>query len=126
MEYNSRLAFYSDNDNKPVLALSVASAVTLPQRLRGLLGFPAPPEGCALLIEHCGSVHTIGMKYPLDLIFLDKNRCVTRVVPNVPPNRPFIPGGWRAATVLEATSGWLPLARLHPGMKAVIDSSVSQ
>ena len=103
-----------------VLTLSVARASAFFQRMRGLLGRPPPPKNCALLIERCGSVHTVGMRYPLDLVFLDKKLHVTRVVPNVPPRRLFVGGGWRAAFVLEAAAGGLPLARLRPGMAAEI------
>jgi len=118
MNPESDLIFHTSETT--VFTLSVARAVSLPQRLRGLLGRPPPPKGCALLIERCGSVHTVGMRYALDLIFLDKNRCVTRVVRNVPPNRLFIFGGWRAASVLEAASGWLPAGIPRPGMRAEV------
>jgi len=115
MQYASHIIF--NTSETAVLTLSVARALSLPQRLRGLLGRPPPPKGCALLIGRCGSVHTLGMKYPLDLVFLDKNRRVTRVVQNVPPNRPFICGGLRAVSVLETSAGWLPPGLLRPGME---------
>lgn len=34
----------------------------------------------ALLIERCASVHTIGMRYPIDVVFLDARRRVVDVV----------------------------------------------
>ena len=117
MLYTSDLIF--NTSETTVFTLSVASAESLPQRMRGLLGRPPPPKHCALLIERCGSVHTIGMRYPLDLIFLDKNRRILRVVQNVPPNRLFVSGGWRAKSVLEVASGWLPPGLLRPGMEGV-------
>ena len=43
-------------------------------RLRGLLGRP-PLAGealQALWLVPCGGVHTVGMRYPLDLVFLDR------------------------------------------------------
>ena len=125
MRFASRLTFCSDGSDcseasGPVLTLSIARATTFAQRMRGLLGHPPPPEGCALLIERCGSVHTIGMRFPLDLIFLDRRRRVTRVLSGIPPNRPFLYGGWRATSVLEAASGRLPVHLLLPGMAAVI------
>ena len=38
-----------------------------------------------MLLSPCGSVHTLGMGYPLDVVFLDKEgrilRCVSRLAP---------------------------------------------
>jgi uncharacterized membrane protein (UPF0127 family) len=56
-------------------------------RLRGLLGRkplePAAAEG--LLLEPCSRVHTFGMAYPLDVIFLDCNNRVLDICENVTP-----------------------------------------
>jgi len=115
MEYDSEMIFHTSETT--VFTISVARAVSLPQRMRGLLGRPPPPKNCALHIERCGSVHTIGMRYPIDLVFLDQKRCITRIVPNVPPNRLFIFGGWRAKSVLEFASGGFSPGLLRPGMR---------
>ena len=121
MRFDSLLLLNLGDDR--VLTIAVARADSFTRRMRGLLGHPAPPKGCALLIERCGSVHTVGMKYPLDLVFLDRQNRVTRVCPNVPPNRLFVFGGRRAASVLETSCGWLPLSRLRPGMVATVMAS---
>ncbi len=49
-------------------------------RMRGLLGRPAPHPGCGLLISPCGSVHTLGMAYPIDVVFLDPSSGGLRVL----------------------------------------------
>ena len=116
--YTHTLTFQLDDTRLLVVAAARASWVH--QRMRGLLFHPAPPKGHALLIERCGSVHTLGMRYPLDLVFLDRDRRVTRVCADVRPGRLFVHGGARAASVLEAAAGWLPLALLHKGAQAVI------
>ncbi len=67
------------------------------QRLRGLAF--APPAG-PLLIEGCRSVHTFGMRYALDLVWLDAEGAVVRVDRDVPPNR--LRTCLRARSVLEA------------------------
>lgn len=55
--------------------------------LRRLIGLAfAPPRG-ALWIPRCRSVHTFGMRYALDLFWLDGEGRVVRVDRGVPPRR---------------------------------------
>ena len=70
------------------------------QRLRGLAF--APP-GDPLLIEGCRSVHTFGMRYALDLVWLDGDGAVIRVDRDVPPRR--LRTCLRARSVLETAAG---------------------
>ncbi len=50
-------------------------------RARGLLGGPPLELDEALLIAPCSSIHTFGMRYPIDVVFLDRNARVVRVWP---------------------------------------------
>ena len=68
-------------------------------RLLGLALRPRPPAH-ALLLPRCRSVHTFGMRFPLDLIWLDSDGRVVRVDEAVPPWRVRSCRG--AAAVLEA------------------------
>jgi uncharacterized membrane protein (UPF0127 family) len=43
--------------------------------------------GQALLIDPCPSVHTLGMTYSLDLVFLDAHFHVLKLVTRLPPLR---------------------------------------
>lgn len=65
-------------------------------RLRGLLARPplAADASEGLLIRPCASVHTFGMGYPLDLVFLDRDFQVVGLRGNVRP--------WRAAACARA------------------------
>lgn len=45
-------------------------AYDLRSRLLGLAWMEPPPDGVWLLIPRCRSVHTFGMRFPIDLIFL--------------------------------------------------------
>ncbi len=85
-------------------------------RLRGLLGRPRTAPDSALLIDRCGSVHTVGMRFPIDLVFVDRQWRIVRVTAAVPPGRLMVNGGWRAAMVYEAEAGRLPLSRLETGV----------
>ena len=75
------------------------------QRLRGLLlRAPLARDGSqALVIKPCASVHTLGMTYPLDLVFLDARQRVCGVRRHVAP--------WRAA----ACRGAQTVVELHGG-----------
>jgi uncharacterized protein len=56
-------------------------------RLRGLSRRDRAEAGPGLLIPRCASVHTFGMRFPLDLFFLDGERRVISVRRRVPPRR---------------------------------------
>jgi len=98
-----------------VWAERVGRAASLWDRLRGLLGRKALGPGAALLIERCGSVHTVGMRFALDLVFLDRAWHVVRVVRDVRPGRLMVWGGWHAASVLESEAGCADLSGLAVG-----------
>jgi uncharacterized membrane protein (UPF0127 family) len=56
-------------------------------RLRGLSRRDRAEVGPGLLIPRCASVHTFGMRFPLDLYFLDGEGRVISVRRRVPPRR---------------------------------------
>jgi uncharacterized membrane protein (UPF0127 family) len=55
------------------------------QRLRGLLGRRSLGEGEGLLLEPCRAVHMLGMKFPLDIAFVDRDGNVVAVYAGLPP-----------------------------------------
>lgn len=83
-------------------------ARTIREQSRGLLGTRSLPEGEALVLEPCNSVHMLGMRYPLYVIYLDRdNRVVWEGV--LRPWR-FGPLVRRARKVIElpaGMAGWL-------------------
>jgi len=76
-------------------------ARSLPDRTRGLLGRDGI-EG-ALLLEPARAVHTLGMRFDLDVAFLDRRRRVLRTV-RMPRNRLGRPV-LHARSVIEAEAG---------------------
>jgi hypothetical protein len=56
-------------------------------RLRGLAGLPALPADRALHLPRTRSVHTFGMRFALDLVWLDARGAVVRVDERVAPRR---------------------------------------
>lgn len=109
---------------RPRLASLPAVALTLPgppaRRARGyrarLLGLAAlrvpPPE--PLLLPRTRSVHTVGMRFALDLVWLDGRGCAVRIDRDVPPARVRSCGG--ACAVLEVPAATaLGIDGLRPG-----------
>jgi uncharacterized protein len=99
-------------------AITIRQAKTFSARLRGLLFSPPPPPGHALSLEPCASVHTAFMGYPIDVVFLDRQHTILRVVPRLGP--------WRTATcpgarqTLEFAQGEAARLGLEPGMRLTI------
>jgi uncharacterized membrane protein (UPF0127 family) len=91
----------------PVLTLvdgmSLAVADRRTARLAGLAGMRALPPRTALLIPGCRSVHTIGMRFALDLIWLDGDGEIVDVIASVRPGR--IVTRRHARAVVETTAG---------------------
>ena len=56
-------------------------------RFVGLLATPVLNQNEGLLLSPCSSVHTMWMRYSLDLIFMDKQGRVLKCVENVRPFR---------------------------------------
>ena len=95
--------------NGTVWVQHVEVAATTLQRMRGLLGRRVLPIGHGLLIEACGSVHTVGMRFPIDVIFLDRAWKVRRICRHVSSGRWIVWGGWSGLRALEVACGWLDL-----------------
>jgi len=104
-----------------VIAEPVEYATALFERLKGLLGRNGLSKSTAMIIEHCGSVHTIGMRFALDLIFLDKEWRVLSIKRNINPGRPMISGGLRAKRVIESQTGALDMEDFQIGHKLVLE-----
>jgi uncharacterized protein len=69
------------------LAIRVERASTLFGRMRGLLGRRELPEGEALLIEPCASIHTLFMRFQIDAVFLSRELRVVRAISGLRPWR---------------------------------------
>jgi uncharacterized protein len=67
--------------------LDIRCAATHRARLLGLAGLRSLPPGTGLLLPRTRSIHTFGMRFALDLIWLDRDGRVIRVDRSVPPGR---------------------------------------
>jgi uncharacterized membrane protein (UPF0127 family) len=81
----------------------VHEATTVASRLFGLAFLRELPSGHALLITDCRSVHTFGMRFPIDVAFVDDRGAPIRIARAVPPRRVLVER--RAFAVIEARAG---------------------
>jgi uncharacterized protein len=70
-----------------VVCESCAVAANFVTRLRGLLGRKRLASGEGLLIRPARSIHTFFMRFPIDVVFLDRGGVVVKLVPNLRPWR---------------------------------------
>jgi uncharacterized membrane protein (UPF0127 family) len=91
------------NEDDAVVCATCTVARNPLTRMRGLLGRRGLAQGEGLLLEPAGSIHTFFMRFPIDVVFLDREQRVVRVVPNLRPWRTA--GVRKARAVLELAAG---------------------
>lgn len=97
MLYSSPLKVQVRNQTRgTVLGQEVDVADTSTKRRTGLLKHERLEKGTGLWIDPCESVHTFFMKFPIDLVYIDKHGKVRKVRNAVPP--------WRLSACLTAHS----------------------
>jgi len=103
------------------LCLNLRRARGFFERLIGLMGRTDMAPDQAFLIEGCAAVHTIGMRMPIDVVFLSEHGVVVAVCHAVRPGRiRRCPG---AAHTLELAAGAASRASLRPGVTLLFGTS---
>jgi uncharacterized membrane protein (UPF0127 family) len=85
-----------------VIVAAVEMADTRESRRRGLLGRDGLAVGSALVITPCFSIHTAFMRFAIDVVFLNRDGVVLRVVSRLAPWRLAIAVGARLVVELPA------------------------
>lgn len=97
--------------------VEIRFAATARDRMRGMLGLhELSVRGVEFVLHRCGSVHTFGMRYPIDIAFVDRFGLVVAVKRSMPPSRVVI-GGYRAYSTIERVSSgeeWLERNDYYP------------
>lgn len=88
------------------VATKVAKADTSASRNKGLLGRESLGADEGLWIVPCPMIHTFFMKFPIDVLFLDSDLTVRRVIEDLRPWR-LSPWVLSARSVLELKGGVL-------------------
>ncbi len=110
-----------DSAGAPVCDRCVVADTYL-RRLRGLLGRRELPVGEGVLLRPCGSVHSWFLRFPIDVVFLDADMQVLKVVERM---RPWRMAGTRGArSVLELAGGEAQARGMAPGDRLVVETGV--
>ena len=101
------------------LSLGLAAADTTMARLKGLIGKLTLGLDEGLWIVPSRGIHTVGVLFPLDLVYLDESYKVIHVVESFPTFRisPIIA---QAASVLELPTHTIYSSQTQPGDQLVI------
>lgn len=109
----TRVLRIRDATRDTVVADRCRVAESIVQRIFGLHLLPRLQSGEGLLLPGSTTIDTTFMSYPIDLVFVDRSRRVTRIVPDVPPWRMVLrTGGGRDCIELPAGTA------AHSGVQA--------
>jgi len=82
----------------------IIMADTYSKRLQGLLGRKGLEEREGMMIIPCNSIHTYRMKFPIDVLFVDRDNIVVKVLRDLSPKR-MGPLVLKSRYVIEAEAG---------------------
>lgn len=101
------------NDREEIIVDTIYRAESSLERMKGLLGRSELTSSEGFWIEPCNSVHTLFMRYPIDVLFLDRNGVVLKIMHELMPWK--FSGGIRARVALELRQGSVRRLGLKPG-----------
>jgi uncharacterized protein len=107
-------------DGGSAIADSVEHASSLWARSRGLLGRKGLGKGEGLLLDPCSGIHTFGMAFPIDAIFLNREGKVVHLVQEMGPFR-MSRYAFSAKTVLELPAGTIRESGVRVGDRLVLE-----
>lgn len=87
-------------------------------RFLGLMGRPSLEDGHGLLIKPCSSIHTFFMRFPIDVVFLDREEVVVGIEPSLAPWKTA--GRRGAKAVVELAAGECERRGVQVGDRLVV------
>lgn len=108
-----------DKTNDCLIGLNVGSAFTPFGRMKGLLGRLRIGEGEGVWIAPAHGVHTFGLLFPVDVVFLDADRRVIHLIEHLRPFR-ITALVLNSASALELPAHTIYASRIRVGDQLVI------
>jgi len=106
------------------IARHVHLACSFQSRCLGLLSRDTLRKEEGLLLIPGGSIHTLGMRFPIDIVFLNRQMRILGLSENVRPWRVRVaPKGTRR--VLELAAGQIAAHKLKEGIYLIVDTEAS-
>ncbi len=95
-------------------------------RMRGLLGRSGLGPGEGMLLRPAPTIMTFFMRFPIDVVFIDKAQTIVKIAHSLRPWRTV--GARRAVAALELPAGTAAALGLEPGMTLVLadDAATTQ
>ena len=97
-----------------VVAKNVWAAGSFWERLRGLIGSPPLEEDEGFFIPSCQGIHSFGMSYLFDAIYIDRDGRVLELISRMKPNS-FGIINFQARSVLELPEGTIERTKTEKG-----------
>jgi len=107
--------------NNALLADRVVLANTFFSRLIGLLNRRSLATGEALILKPASSIHTLFMRFSIDVLFLDESGKVIAALPSLKPFR-LSPLYFQSVSVIELPEKTIQLTNTQPGDTIQISS----
>lgn len=111
-----------DAETGAVVARRVEAALTRTARRRGLLSRDSLADAHALAIAPCAAVHTVGMRFPIDVLFVSRGGRILKIVTDLPPWR--IAGRLGAYAAVELAAGALRSCNVRVGDQLLLAPQV--
>jgi uncharacterized membrane protein (UPF0127 family) len=88
----------------------------------GLLGRRQLAADAGMWLEPCNSIHTFGMQFAIDVLFLDSSGRLLRAMDGVKPWR-ICWTVWKARAIVEIPEGSIALRNIQVGKRYLIEST---
>jgi uncharacterized protein len=104
-----------------VILKNIKTASGFTERLLGLMFKKSLHQAGGLFIPECKSIHTCFMKFPLDIVFVDKNYIAIKIFKNLKPWK-ITPIVFKAFGVFEFESGIVEKEKISQGDKLILET----
>ena len=96
-----------------VVAHTIIPAFESASRRKGLLGHDSLADGAAMIIAPSNAIHTFGMRFPIDVVFVRRNGAIVKIRERVMPWR--VSMAHLAYAVIELPAGSVARVQLKVG-----------